>query len=1382
MKSTVVGFLLLIFSFYASAQNGNFRTRVTGNWDDPTTWERDADANGSFEESPSTIVPNLTSGTVTIRTNHVVTVSGETTVDQLVVESLGRINITSGVLTIADGAGVDLLNAGIVSTTITTQLIFSENSTYQHARNGGNIPLAVWNSNSVCQVTGVVNTVPGNLNVPGGFYHFIWDSPGQSGSIDFNGNLQNINGNLIITNTNGKYLALATSSAPSTITVNGDVEVQGTSRFAMTTNVPLTVNIGGDYTFNSTNASGSFLKYNSTLALTIGGDFNVNAPGGLLDISKGTGTSTINIAGNFSLVAGTLVETSSGSVTFNFNGSGERSFTNTGVIGNSLDFNYVVGNSCVLRITGESAVKGSTLEVSGAIRVESTNSMGAIVTGTSSGNVQTTTRTYNNGSSIIYSGSSPQFIGNGHPVSAGVTTEISNLNGVTFNTTTLGNASSANLLLGGNLILTSGNLNITSSSTSARSLTIEGQISSLGGQVIFSGPQSDLIINGSGSFGTFPSSSPVIRNITINRLGGSVIFPGTLSVQGTTTITNGTLQLGGTTTLTGTLTMSDGTLLQFNGLSLTLGGNYVTSGGFLSSNSSSSLSLTGNTVLTSPLSFSPSGNVLGNLVLNKGNSGVSATVNSPITVVTGLTLTDGELNILSENLTLNSNSTLSISSLADISGTSPGGGPWNLIYTGGSQVSGLEIPTSGQLQSLTISTNNGTQVSVGKDITVNDYFSNPNIGRNFICGRSMTVNVFNNGGTFTTSNWGNGLIVTSQFTNNGIFDFGNGKVSFSGGLENNGTFTCIYNIASTTFAGTTSITGSVTPVFNHVIITGTLNSPSIFELRGHFTNNGIFSSNNGTVIFSGINTQQISGSTMTSFNNITLSDNSIVSVVSNQALGGVLTLGEGAIFDADGSGSAVFTLLSVGDAAGSDASIAALPSGASVTGNVSVQRYWGVGDNIFRNISSPVSNGTLQQLLDAGVFVNGYPGSDFPCDGFCGNDNANLSWYDETLTGTFQNGWTDFPGPAGSASDTFVPGVGYGLYMWDGTAPTLWTSRGTVNQGDIEFTISNTVSIPAEPDADGWNLIGNPYPSSIVWEDNTDLPGGWTMSGSVDPTVWIYDEVAEIWRSYNAATNTGNNFDGTIATGQAFWVEVNGGGPHTLEIHEAAKTNNSGAYYRKRNGTIPTVTLALSYEGVTDNAFIQEGNHSRKMSTGIERMSLAFVGDGAERIAYYGLNNSENDIPVSVQVREAGEYTFKLSSTFNGDFYLVDKWLNTVTPVSKEYTFTIEASATTLNDRFIVTRNAGVNSFATEEVVTSVYPNPVVRELTVELRAENVAGIHLLNSVGQVVETGDVLYEAGVSKGQFDMSTMPAGVYFVRVVKSDRSVYIKKVIKREGLQ
>lgn len=878
----LICFLLVSLPLLSSGQTlGDYRSFQSGPWSAASSWAR---FDGSVWVNPAPAPPSsAAAGVVTIRSPHAITVTANQDTDETVVQSGGTLTINSGItLTIADGNLTDLSNAGTVNSSAEADLVFSSGASYAHARNGGTIPPATWNSNTTCSVTGVTNTAPGGLNPAGGFFHFVWSSP-QTFAIDLGGNLVDINGNFTLQNSNGQFLRMSTSASP-TIDIDGNIIIEGPfSRFAFTTTGTPTIDVGGDFIFTSPQSPGTILSGAGSFTLTVHGNLDVNAPGGTLSFSNGGSNSIFNLEGDLILTAGTITETF-GTGTFNFVSGGTQTFTNSGLISAIIHYNIAAGTT--LDVIGESVLSGTgTLTVNGNLRVGSLNPLGAIVLGNGSGNIRTTGRVYNAGAVVTYAGTGPQFIGNGQPTSANVETEIDNASGVTFNTTTAGNSGGNNLVIAGLLRLTNGDLNIVSSGGVTRHFNFSGSIVDNGNAIALSGTTTDLTIGGSGALGNFPlpAGATTIRTLTVNRAAGSVDFGNSLTATGVTSVQNGTVDFNADASLTGGLSLSAGTTVFFEGQPLTIGGNFITTGGVLSSDFGSVLTLTGSAAFSSALAFSPTANNLSSLVLNKSNAGNSVTINSTLNIGNALTLTDGQLNIVGNSLVMAADADLTRHSNASISTSSPAGGPWDLTYIGDSQTTGLEIPVTGALASLTINGNNASVVTLAQAVAISGALNISAAGRTLnSAAHNVTVGSFISAGTFNapSSAASVGLSLNGGFTNDGTFNHNSGTIVIDG---------------SSTFGGT-SINATN---FNNITIaaTGDLVAPANLIVQGNFTNDGTFTAGSGTVVFNGsVGSKVLSGTSDSQFNNFSLTKLNAglsLTVSSTQTVNGTLTLTAG---------------------------------------------------------------------------------------------------------------------------------------------------------------------------------------------------------------------------------------------------------------------------------------------------------------------------------------------------------------------------------------------------------------------------------------------------------------------------------------------------------
>ena len=87
-----------------------------------------------------------------------------------------------------------------------------------------------------------------------------------------------------------------------------------------------------------------------------------------------------------------------------------------------------------------------------------------------------------------------------------------------------------------------------------------------------------------------------------------------------------------------------------------------------------------------------------------------------------------------------------------------------------------------------------------------------------------------------------------------------------------------------------------------------------------------------------------------------------------------------------------------------------------------------------------------------------------------------------------------------------------------------------------------------------------------------------------------------------------------------------------------------------------------------------------------------------------------------------------------------------------------------------------INQLAVKDVDVKVYPNPVNTVMYVELSNIEAAGcvVKCFDMAGQLIKESEFGDDSRLS---FDMSGLPQGAYFVRVVAGDGAVVNKKIMK-----
>lgn len=174
----------------------------------------------------------------------------------------------------------------------------------------------------------------------------------------------------------------------------------------------------------------------------------------------------------------------------------------------------------------------------------------------------------------------------------------------------------------------------------------------------------------------------------------------------------------------------------------------------------------------------------------------------------------------------------------------------------------------------------------------------------------------------------------------------------------------------------------------------------------------------------------------------------------------------------------------------------------------------------YHYLSSPIQNATLADINDD--FTLHSLGGDLTSSPF-----PNIYVYDETnISQDNTEGWIVPP----SLDFPMTSGQGFATYINANTEVDL---TGTPNNGNIDVPLTHTHSgeLPEDWDRcppDGWNLVGNPYPSAIDWELVE-------KTGAIHPGVHMWNPFYNKYATYfNGMTiNDGTN---RIAAFQGFFV------------------------------------------------------------------------------------------------------------------------------------------------------------------------------------------------------------------------------------------------------
>ncbi|MES2690403.1 MAG: T9SS type A sorting domain-containing protein [Bacteroidota bacterium] len=388
-------------------------------------------------------------------------------------------------------------------------------------------------------------------------------------------------------------------------------------------------------------------------------------------------------------------------------------------------------------------------------------------------------------------------------------------------------------------------------------------------------------------------------------------------------------------------------------------------------------------------------------------------------------------------------------------------------------------------------------------------------------------------------------------------------------------------------------------------------------------------------------------------------------------------------------------LVLVSNASGT-ARIGTIPATADITGNVISQRYVPAVARRSRMLSPNTSGFTCSDFKDD-IFVTGAGPESNGFDASSNSQSATVNTYQETISGG--RGWKAISTinagiTAGQGALVFVRGDrSLPSPQWY-TAPYVSQNEvtidfvGPVNKGNISPAITFTNTNDAA--SDGWNLVGNPYPSQISWPLITKT--------RLNNFAYIMDPATNGYVYNDGAT--------PIASGQAFFVQANAASP-AITFTESCKVSGAATSLFKSD-PLPKLMIKMVKDALnSDVAWLKFSNGASFNYDPMED-ALKFT-NAAINMGFKVPANTEvqlNTVPVlSANTADTfnlftnaanGNYTLNFSQ-FGGiaagkSVSLLDRFTNTSTNLRTDsvYSFTISADVNSKGERFrLIITDAG---------------------------------------------------------------------------------------------
>jgi hypothetical protein len=397
------------------------------------------------------------------------------------------------------------------------------------------------------------------------------------------------------------------------------------------------------------------------------------------------------------------------------------------------------------------------------------------------------------------------------------------------------------------------------------------------------------------------------------------------------------------------------------------------------------------------------------------------------------------------------------------------------------------------------------------------------------------------------------------------------------------------------------------------------------------------------------------------------------------------------------------------------------------------------------------------------------------------------------------NAWTVVP--SGTPENLTV---GRGYYTQAMANSTITFTGGAVNNGDI--TISG-LSRTASQGFEGFNLVSNPYPSYLNWDN--------VVKTEVSNTMW--------YRTFNSTNNTmvfdtyvaGTNGIGTNLNGagvsnlippmQSFWVRVNpNANPSLNNTGSLGLTNAMRAHFTSINGSVAGLKstsnerdlflrMNLLQADKKDQLIVyvnETATNGFDLLDGEKMMQAGFpqfyTKAGDKKIVINGLNSAkkQQSLPITMELPTTGVHSFIIEDLeiSNGLVWLEDKQEEIIQALEPGTVYEFYAASGLNAERFVLhfqliddavptnVYNEVNNSANFSGKGANVHAEAAgVVVIKLPASTEGVTDIQIRDAAGRIVYTGSTnTLETSVQLSQAN------GIYYV-TLNSNAGVEVRKV-------
>jgi len=251
--------------------------------------------------------------------------------------------------------------------------------------------------------------------------------------------------------------------------------------------------------------------------------------------------------------------------------------------------------------------------------------------------------------------------------------------------------------------------------------------------------------------------------------------------------------------------------------------------------------------------------------------------------------------------------------------------------------------------------------------------------------------------------------------------------------------------------------------------------------------------------------------------------------------------------------------------------------------------------------------------------------------------------------------------------------TGYVTEFLDGLPHTVVYNM-PVNTGLHSVVLEN--SNTGDPMKDGWNLVGNPYPSAINW----DSPG--IQMQDIDSVVYLWNGVQ--YATYGNGIST-NGATAEIPAMQGFFVKSTNASGGSFGMDNTARIHSSQGFYKS---TPSVLKLQLQSALYSDDLIIHYGQNNAYQLYGLPEVPTIYTEANNSRYTVLGIEPFEVDTSINVFFYSGESANFTINFVDVGVFgdtvecKLYDAYIDTFIVAEQAAHYSFYTDSGTYENRF----------------------------------------------------------------------------------------------------